>query len=164
MPMMESATIHGSHCCVASGKDRQRESHEAVGAHLQQDRREDDRAGGRRLDVRVGQPGVEREHRHLDREAEEEAEEDPQLQRRRDEMADVVILQHAEGGRVAQSLDVEERDAAVVEEVERQDRQQHQHRAGQRVEEELDRGVQPPRPPQMPMMKYIGTSITSQKT
>ena len=63
------------------GQDRQREAHEAVGAHLQQDGGEDDRAGGRRLDVRVGQPGVEREHRHLDGEAEEEAEEDPELQR-----------------------------------------------------------------------------------
>ena len=48
-------------------------------------------------------------------------------------------------GLVAQARDVEERDAAVVEEEQRQDRQQHQHRSGQRVEEELDRGVELPR-------------------
>jgi hypothetical protein len=32
-----------------------------------------------RLDVRVGQPGVDRPHRHLDREGGEEGREQPQL-------------------------------------------------------------------------------------
>ena len=48
---------------------RQREAQEAVAAHLQEDRGQDHRAGGRRLDMRVGQPGVDRPHRHLHREA-----------------------------------------------------------------------------------------------
>ena len=61
-------------------QDRQAEAQEPVGAHLQHDGRQDHRAGGRRVGVRVGQPGVEREHRHLDREAAEEREEDPPLQ------------------------------------------------------------------------------------
>ena len=65
-------------------QERQREADEAVGPHLQQHARQDHRARGRRLDVGVGQPGVEREHRHLDREAEEEGEEHPELQVGRD--------------------------------------------------------------------------------
>ena len=58
---------------------RQREAQETVAAHLQQDRGEDDRAGGRRLDMRVGQPGVDRPHRHLHREGGEEGEPQPGL-------------------------------------------------------------------------------------
>ena len=58
---------------------RQREADEAVAADLQQHAGEDHRARGRRLDVRVGQPGVDRPHRHLDREAGEEGEEQPGL-------------------------------------------------------------------------------------
>ena len=53
-------------------EQRQRVAHEAEGAELQQHAREHRRARRRRLDVRVGQPGVEREHRHLDRERERE--------------------------------------------------------------------------------------------
>ena len=44
---------------------------------------EDDRARRRRLDVRIGQPGVEREHRHLHREREEEGAEEPERARLR---------------------------------------------------------------------------------
>ena len=58
---------------------RQREAQEAVAAHLQQDRGQDDRARGRRLDMRVGQPGVHRPHRHLHREGREEGEPQPGL-------------------------------------------------------------------------------------
>ena len=64
---------------------------------------------------------------------------------KRDEVADLVILQDAERRRIAETVDVQERDAAVVEEVERQDREQHDHRSRQRVDEELDRGVEFPR-------------------
>ena len=64
-------------------KERKRESHAAVRAHLQQHAGQNHRAGGRRLDVRVGQPGVEREQRHLDRERERERQEEPELQVRR---------------------------------------------------------------------------------
>ena len=62
------------------GQNRQAEAQEPVGPHLQQDGRQNHRAGGRRVGMRVGQPGVEREHRDLDREAEEERQEDPPLQ------------------------------------------------------------------------------------
>ena len=61
-------------------KQRKREPHQAVGAHLQQHAGEDHRAGGRRFDVRVGQPGVEREQRHLDGERQREGQEEPELQ------------------------------------------------------------------------------------
>ena len=44
------------------------------------------------------------------------------------------------------------------------ERDQHQQRAQQRVQEELDRGVDAARPPQMPMMRYIGISIASKNT
>ncbi len=45
------------------GEERQRETQEAVAAELEQDAGQDDRTGRRRLDVRIGQPGVERPHR-----------------------------------------------------------------------------------------------------
>ena len=89
---------------------------------------------------------MEGEHRHLDGEAEEKSEEDPELQRGRDQVSNVVILQHRERVAVPQPLDVQEGDAPVIEEVERQDRQQHEHRSGQREEEEFDRRVQLSRP------------------
>ena len=59
------------------GQDRDGDADEAVRAELQQDRGQDHRALRRRLGVGVGQPGVEREHRHLDGEADEHAGEDP---------------------------------------------------------------------------------------
>ena len=62
------------------GKERQREAQKTVATRLQEDAGEDDRARGRRLDVGVGQPGVERDHRQLDRERESEREEDPELE------------------------------------------------------------------------------------
>ena len=71
---------YGAKCSAAVREQREREPHQAVGAHLQQHAGQDDRAGGRRLDVRVGQPGVERKQRHLDRERERERQEEPELQ------------------------------------------------------------------------------------
>ena len=61
-------------------EERQVEAEHAVAAHLQHDRRQDDRGRRRRLDVGVRQPGVEREHRHLDREGDEEGREDRALE------------------------------------------------------------------------------------
>ena len=58
------------------GQDRDGDADEAVGAELQQHGGQDHRARGGRLGVGVGQPGVEREHRHLDAEAHEHAAED----------------------------------------------------------------------------------------
>jgi hypothetical protein len=60
------------------GQDRDGDADEPVGAELQQHRGQDHRALGGCLGVGVGQPGVEREHRHLDAEAHEHAAEDPE--------------------------------------------------------------------------------------
>ncbi len=60
-------------------EERDREAQEAVGAELEQDAGQDHRAAGGGLDVGVGQPGVEREHRHLDRERQGEGAEQPEL-------------------------------------------------------------------------------------
>ena len=58
------------------GEEGHGEAEEAVGPHLQEHAGQDDRAGGGRLDVGVGQPGVEREHRHLDGEGQGEGREE----------------------------------------------------------------------------------------
>ncbi len=100
---------------------RQREADEPVAADLQQDRRQDHRAGGRRLDVRFRQPAMERPHRHLDRES----------WRRRPATARTACS----GGNsdVQQLRDVERAGLPVH----RHDGQQHQHRTGEAVKEEL---------------------------
>ena len=54
------------------GEERQREADEAVAAELEQHAGEDHGARGGRLHVRVRQPRVEREHRDLDGERQEE--------------------------------------------------------------------------------------------
>ena len=118
---------------------RQREADEAVRSHLQQDARQDDGTGSGRLDVRIRQPRVEREHRDLDGEREEEAEEQQGCVGR-------------SVGRVEEDLRrcfVQVRNAerenagdVVVVEVQEQDAEQHQHGTGERVEEELDGGVE----------------------
>ncbi len=106
---------------------RQREADEAVTAHLQKNAGQDDRARGRRLDMRVGQPGMHRPHRHLDRERGEEGEEQPFLHRRR------------EGG-LQKHRDV----GGSGDAIHRHDGEQHQQRADQRVEEEFEAGVDAP--------------------
>ena len=60
-------------------EERQAEAQDAVGAELQHHAREDHGAGGGRFGVRVGQPGVQREERHLDRERQEERAEEQQF-------------------------------------------------------------------------------------
>ena len=107
------------------GQDRQREPHESVGPQLQHDRRQHHRAAGRRLDVRIRQPGMHRPHRHLDREREQEAEEQ----------------QHLGGERQRQVVPVEDLEAAAGLAVQVQQRDQQQQRTGQGVEEELERRV-----------------------
>ena len=62
------------------GEEGQAEAQHAVPAHLQEHAGEDHGARRGRLDVRVGEPGVQREHRHLDGEGQEEGEEGPELQ------------------------------------------------------------------------------------
>ena len=106
------------------GHDRQREADEAVATDLQHDRRQDHRAAGRRLHVRIRKPGVHREHRDLDREPGHEGEEQPHLLR----------------GRKRQRVQVRQLPAAaLLVQVDQAD--QHEDRAQERVQEELDRGV-----------------------
>ena len=76
-----------------------------------------------------GQPGVNRPHRHLDRERGEECEPGPGLQRAREG----VMQQRRDVGRAGLP-------------VHRHDGEQHQHRAGEGVEEELEARVDPARP------------------
>ena len=121
-------------------EDRKREAEETVRPHLQEDAGEDHGAGGGRLDVGVRQPRVEREHRDLDREADEEGPEEPDLEVRRDLRRDRVV---AGGCRTSGHSRVPPPEqAGRVEEVEGDDREQHEDRADQGVEEELDGRVQ----------------------
>src|SRR5262249_40161620 len=76
---------------------------------------------------------MQREQRHLDREREEEREEQQQLFGRRE--GETPTLEQVDEARVVER-------AALVEQVD--DRDQHQHRPGHRVEEELDGRVDAP--------------------
>ena len=118
------------------GEERQAEAQHAVAAHLQQHAREDDRARRGRLDVGVGQPGVQREHRHLDGEGQEEGEERPELQMVRVDLpAQLLDVEGEPGRRVV--LDVVHDD---------DDGDQHEQAADQREQEELDGRVDASRP------------------
>ena len=134
MPMTASPPMNGAHFDGRLGEDEQRHADEAVGAELQQDGGQDHRALGGRLGVGVGQPGVEREHRHLDAEAHEHAAEDQHL-RAEGQRAGQVPVGDALG-------DVGHREAlAPGDEEDGDEAHDHERRAEQRVEEELDRGV-----------------------
>ena len=127
MATTDSANTSGVNVLARQREHRQREAQEAVAAHLQQDAGQDHRARRRRLDVRVGQPGVHRPHRHLHRERGEEGQPQPALhvvgelvgQQRRD-VGGAGVPVHGHHG------------------------EQHQHRAQQRVEEELEARVDAP--------------------
>ena len=105
---------------VAVGQDREVDAQDAVGAHLQQHAGQDHRDRRRRLDVRVGQPGVEREGRDLDREADEEREPERASAKRR--------ARSRAGVRCAISSSMSKVCGSSVE-VQRQHRDQHQHGA-----------------------------------
>lgn len=109
-------------------RDRQAEAEEAVTADLQHDRRQDHRASGGRLHMGVGQPGVHRPHRHLHREGEEEGDEDQDL------FGEVQL----------QGMVSEDVEAARLK-VHVDQRDQHEDRAEEGIEEELDGGVDPVR-------------------
>ncbi|EAU45583.1 hypothetical protein R2601_21857 [Salipiger bermudensis HTCC2601] len=124
------------HDLGAHREHRQREAQEAVAAHLQQDRRQHDRARGGRLHVRIRQPGVHRPHRHLHREAGEEGEPKHGLQ-----ATDDVDTQHLEIGE-GELVRQQRRDvggAGIG--IHRHHRHQHQDRAEEGVEEELEAGI-----------------------
>ena len=112
------------------GEERKREPHQAVAAHLQHHAGQNHRARRGRLDVRVGQPGVEREERHLDRKGQREGEEEPVLRGYRN--VELIELQQVEAVAAVRRL-VQPRQA--------DDGDEHQDAAGHRVEDELHRRV-----------------------
>ena len=61
------------------GEERDGEAQETVDPHLQKDAGQDDASRRRGLGMRVGQPGMEGKHRHLDREGEGEGRKKPVL-------------------------------------------------------------------------------------
>ena len=72
MPATASQAMSGAVSLGGQREERQGETQKTVGAELQQNRGQDHRAAGGRLDVRVGQPGVQRKERHLDEKGERE--------------------------------------------------------------------------------------------
>ena len=102
---------------------RQHDPDEPEDRGLRDDAREDRRQLGRRLGVGGAQPAVEREQRRLHRERGEEAEEHP------------VVVARSDLGQEERPLRDPERD----------DRREHQQRAGHRVEDEGHRRLDPRR-------------------
>ncbi len=114
-------------------EQRQAEAHQAVGGGLEQDSGEVHRARGRRLRMRVRQPGVERHHRQLDHERHEEAQHQQPLDlhgHRRLQQHLVIEAPHPGG--------------AVVDPDQAEDGEQHQQARGLREDEELGRRVDAP--------------------
>ena len=111
------------------GEHRQAEADKAIAAQLQQHTGKDHRAGSRCFDMGIGQPGVDRPHRHLDRERGKEGQEQPELHAR----IEIMCRKHTDIGAADFADHVDHRD-------------EHQHRAEQRVEEEFVAGVDAPRP------------------
>jgi hypothetical protein len=139
---------HRSHRRVHGRRREERygEPEEAEGAELQHDGGKHDRTGGRRLDVRIGQPGVQREHRHLHREGEEEGAEEP-------ERAALRELRGVERGLVREVRhrrhEALHRDRRLMR-AEVHDADQHEQRSDHRVDEELEARVDAPFAPPDP--------------
>ena len=102
-------------------RDGQRQTQEGIGPQLQHDGGQHHRAPGGRLDVGVGQPGVHRPHRDLDRKGQQEGHEDQHLlmQRERQPMPG----QDLEAARLQIQVD---------------DRHHREQRSQQGIEEELE--------------------------
>src|SRR5467141_3913467 len=115
-------------------EERQAEANHAVGAHLQQHARQHHRAGRGRFHVRIRQPGVQREKRHLDRKSEEERQEEEHLGSWRELKAalrDRRVQQRLNRGQIKCARSVVEPD----------DADQHEDRAGHGEEHKLHRGI-----------------------
>ena len=112
------------------GQHGQGEAQEAVTTHLEQHAGQDHRARRRGFHVGIRQPGVNRPHGHLHRERCEECQPQPDLQVQRE--AQIPLHQYRDIRR-------------ALGEQQGHDRDQHQHRADQRVEEELEGRVDPAR-------------------
>src|SRR5690606_15639079 len=115
------------------GKEGEVEPHQAVGAELQHDAGQEHRTGGGGLDVGVGQPRVEREHRHLDGERQRQGAE----QEHRRGGPEVEVHQVLEGEAGSPEL-------GGVEHRHGDDRRQQPGRPEGRGEEELDGGIAAP--------------------
>jgi hypothetical protein len=114
-------------------EQRHHEAQHAVRPRLQQQPGQDHAAGRGRLGVGVGQPGVERHHRQLHRERDEEAQHDPQRRPRRERGSQqLLVLVGVDARRL------------VVEEVQGEDGDQHQEAAHLREDEELHGRVEAP--------------------
>ena len=125
MATIESTTINGVHSREASGNIG-RLKRRTIGAHLEQHAGEDHAAGGGRFHVRVGQPGMEREHGNLDRERSEKGEEEPHLKRR-----PIRALAQLKNVECMAALEIQD-----------QNRHQQQDTAGKGIEEEFDRRIE----------------------
>ena len=114
---------------------RDREAQQPVGAHLEQHAGEHDRSGGRRVRVRVREPRVQREQRHLHRERDHEREEQP--------LRGPARQRAARRGPRGERARVERQEAlgAAVQERHREDADEQERGAGLREQEELHRGV-----------------------
>src|SRR5580658_37140 len=106
------------------------ETQQAVGAHLQQNAGEQHRSGGGRFHVRVGQPGVKREDWDLHRKGYEEAKKEPKRGR----------FETAYAAAANCVLDDDKIETAGFR-IQPQNRRQHKHRANEREQEILHRGV-----------------------
>ena len=113
------------------GEDRNGDPHKGVCAQFQQDGSQQHGADRRCGGVCVGEPGVEREHRHLDGEAKEQGGKHPEGE----------LAQLCFGGASGERHHVEGVHAAL--EVDSQETKQHEGGAEQGEQEELDAGVKP---------------------
>ena len=129
--------MQGAHFDGRLGEDEQRHPDEAVGAELQEHGGQDHRALRGGLGVGVGQPGVEREHRHLDAEAHEHAAEDQDLRGAAPGRRPTLPARRRRSAMRRPSRSV----SPPATKNTRHEAHDHQRRAEQRVEEELDRGV-----------------------
>ncbi len=70
-------------CHGCFGKDGKAKSEESIGAHFQQEPGQNNATCGRRFSMCICNPAVERDHRNLDCESNEQRQEDPGLDLRR---------------------------------------------------------------------------------
>ena len=119
-------------------EQRQAETQHAVGAHLQQDAGEHDRTGRWGFGMRVRQPRMQREQRHLDGKREEERAKQQHFRAKR--QCDCAARK--------QRLDLRDVEGRVsggrCDSIQPQNRHQHQNRAEHRVQNEFQRGVNSP--------------------
>ena len=116
-------------------EERQGESQKPIGTHLQENPSQDHRGRRGRLNMGVRQPRVEREHRDLDREREGKRREQPKGPR-----AHVLGILYQM--RVAERVNTR---LASHDVVHHQDGDEHEQRAEEGVNEELDGGIHPAR-------------------